>query len=172
MRRRNAVGLVFVLAMGAIGCQADNFERYRSTEDGFSVRKLDGWTTTREKGTVLLRQGSKDSHATIAIRSVALESSERETQTRKTFLDSTAKVLRSYPEAEVHGPTAIDGDPDRMEFELTFVPESKGKRYQRKHVVVFERGHVFQLWHTAPAGHLEETSAAFAKVVDSIREEV
>ena len=164
--------LVSTLLVLATGCQAENFARYQAEQDGFSVRRLDDWNASREKGTVLFREKGSSSHATIAIRAVELSEASRAARSRHGVLESTAKVLGSYPEAVVSGPKPIGGDSDRMAFEMSFVPQSKGKRYERRHVVVFDNAHIFQLWHTAPAGDLSRTSGDFAKIIDSIREEV
>ena len=71
------------------------------------------------------------------------------------------------------GPTWINHPAYRVAaFDVVFTPKSRGgRRYQRRHVVVFAGDHVYHAFLTCLAGHNDESRAAFERVLDSLREE-
>lgn len=158
------------LVAALMACQSEP-SRFTSAEDACSFSELDGWKAERQKGSLLLRDGSG---ATIAIRSVPATGDWVEPRTPELVNPAVRKVLDALPEAELSGPTPVRSGLDGAQFEATFQPAGKERRYLRKHVVLYgqESDRVFHVVLTAPEDEAEKGSKAFERVVDSFREEV
>lgn len=146
-------------------------------EDALSVVPPSGWQVKRQKDTLVFVAASpEDEDATppvIAIRTVPI-SDGAERRTAETVLPSLKTVLMALPGAEVTGPTDLAHPAYRAHaFDVVFTPRSKrGKKYQRRHVVLEADQHLYHAFLTAPAGELERSLPEFERVLASLREEV
>ena len=156
------------IALLLFGCQADSFDRFNSEEDAVSVMALDGWSQSRQRGSLLFTTPDVLDRTTIAVRSA-----ERQRDTRfGDLVSATATVLDGLDEAKVVGPRPIDhGHLKATSFEVTFIPPKRSERYQRRHVVLLGQERIFHVLHTAPEGELGATQEVFSQVVSSLREE-
>lgn len=170
MTRRLLVAIVVACA-----CQVEDHPDARLfADDALSVAPPAGWQITRQKDTLLFVGGSPadDARPTIAIRSIPV-SGWSEPRTADNVLPSVETVLRALPEAKVKGPVEIDQPAYRaVAYEVVFKPRGGGgRKYERRHVVVFSASHIFHAFLTAPAGTLANSRATFDEVLASLREE-
>ena len=172
----NRTGLLATAVVVLASCQSDTRDASVKTftDDALSLAPPTGWEAKRQKDTlVFVAPSAKDgTRATIAVRSVPVDGWS-EPRTPDTVLPSVETVLRALPSARVAGPTWIDHPAYRAAaYEVSFTPRSRGgRRYERRHVVVFAHEHVFHAFLTGPAGRLDESRAAFEHVLESLREE-
>jgi len=165
------------LALSMAACQGggDNSRSGKihvADQDHVSFAELDGWSLRHDRGTwVQVGQGEREL-STISIRSVD-RNGWSEDRSPELVLPATETSLRALPSAQVHGPKDLDHPvyPASV-FAVTFEPRSKkGKRYQRRHVVVFGDQRIFHVLLTAPDGAIENSQKPFDTVVNSVREE-
>lgn len=163
--------LIFTLALFVFGCSSEGFERFKSKKDHLSVRRLSGWSRSRQKGTLVFSAPEEYPGTTIAIRSVVPPKGVLDAGSHK-VVDATKRVLSSLHRAKVRGPTQLEHESlSAFAFDLTYEPPDKAKLYERRHVVLISKDRVFHVFHTAPQGQLGATDEIFSKVVDSLREE-
>lgn len=157
-------------------CQTDRDDAAAKTfaEDDLSLVPPSGWEVKRQKDTlVFVGKAAEDgSRNTMAVRSLRVDGWS-EPRTPDTVLPSVENVLRALPGARVKGPTWIDHPAYRAAaYDVVWRPRSRGGRtYERRHVVVFAGDHLFHAFLTGPTGQIEESRAAFERVLASLREE-
>lgn len=168
---------VALIALVVASCSGDELPGTREhfAKEGFSIHVPDHWSTEREPGGVVF-VGDTDralDRNTIAVRVVARTGDWVAERTPDLVLPATAKALGALPGAAVGSatPLTVDGLVGAS-FELTFSPVSAGgERFQRRHVVLVGKGHVFHITHTAPEGELAKSASEFDVAVKSLREE-
>lgn len=167
---------IFLAAFASLAsCQADTRDAAVNAfaEDELSLAPPAGWEVKRQKDTLVFVAPATDgARATIAVRSVPI-AGWSEPRTADSVLPSVEHVLRALPEAKVTGPTWINHPAYRAAaYDVVFTPNSRGgRRYERRHVVLFAGDHVYHAFLTGPAGHVGESRAAFERLLDSLREE-
>ncbi len=163
--------------LGALACgQSDDRPRYESPEDHCTLVAPVGWTPKREYSSLVFvgPQGDR-ALTTITIRAIPIEGEWTQPRTPDLVVAATEKVLRGLPAAKLAGREEISaGDFSGVAFDLSFVPDGKRGRYDRRHVVftVGGRGYIYHIIHTAPAGRLKDSAKVFADVLATLREEV
>ena len=175
MTRR--IHVLVALLLSAVSCSGDEatHEAQVFPEDAVSLVPPDGWRVKHEKGTLVFVGGSsdEDTQAVIAIRAVSV-AAWNEPRTAENVLPSVKTVLEALPGARVEGPRELEHPAYRaLAFDVVFTPRSKrGKRYQRRHVVVEANQHIYHALLTAPADQIEQSLPTFDRVLASLREEV
>lgn len=168
MNRHVAIALALTLITA---CQSGEYSGPRTTsaEDGVSFAELKSYTARREQGALLLTGTSKQ---TIAVRAVPADAWS-EPRTPDNVLPSVARVLAAMPSAVVTGPFEVEHPSYRaVAFDVVFAPPGlAGRRYERRHVVLFGDRKVIHVLATAPAGQLQRSHKDLDKVVASMREE-
>ncbi len=161
--------IIYVLLLAAAGCQSET-TRFTSEEDACSFAELSGWSASRDRDSLLLRDPG--SRATITIRTVRSVNDWVEERTPALVGPAVEKTLHALPQSVVIGPAPVRADLDGASFEVTFVPQGKHERYLRRHVVFYgeETGKVFHVVLTVPANAAEPATKAFDRVVDSFQE--
>src|SRR5688572_12371269 len=119
--RAGAAVAVLVLA-----CSGDGGPRWTSERDHFSVRELEGWNQKEEFGATVF---VKD-RVTISVKTAEIKDPAA-------VVPATGKFLRSLPGAQVsEGRTHRVGGFSAATFDLSFHPEERADRYERRHTVL------------------------------------
>jgi hypothetical protein len=168
--------VVLVIALAGLATSSCNRgqDRFRSEQDGFSIRALPDWQADREKGSVIFRgpRAPGTAETSIVVRSVPLDRVRPRARDTGGLSEAVAGVLAGLPASVVSRPE-LSGHP-RLEgtrYAATFEPPGKSGRYARTHVAVLGDAHLFHLMHTAPEGALDQSAALFDEVVASLREQ-
>jgi hypothetical protein len=163
--------LIICMVLAGTACQGDPPARFTSEQDDCSFTELSGWSASRERGSLLLRDDA-GSRATIVVRSAAAEGDWVEPRNPALVDRAVRKVLASLPEARLSGPTPVTGELHGTSFDVIFVPRGKSQRYLRRHVVLYGKERVFHVVLTAPHPAAESGAKTLERIVDSFREEV
>jgi hypothetical protein len=168
--------VVVVAAALAIGCGStaeDKRPRHHSDEDHVSVYSPPGWEVQRELGSLVLvaDPGGEAARNTISIRTAPVEGAWTERRTRELVLPATEKVLAALPSAKVSPPVELEvGGRAAVAYDVSWVPQGKKTRYERRHVVVFANDHVYHVMHTGPAAQFAKGKKVFDAVLASLEE--
>lgn len=163
--------LIALLLLTA-GCNRAS-DRFRAPEEGFEMRKLAGWTDSRESGSVVFR-GPADvglEHNTVVVRAVPKDRVKPHTRTPRGLVRATGSILAGLPNSKVSPVRDVELDGlAGGRFDVSFEPPGKSERYRRTQIALVGDKHIFHLMHTAPEEALAQTAALFDQVVASFEE--
>lgn len=139
------------------------------TNEGFSINVPEGWSTERDRGSIVFVSG----HNTIAVHAVARSGEWVVERTPELVIPATARTLAALPSATVSAMKPLkSGDLIGAVFDVTYSPDAvHGARYQRRHAVLVGKERVFHIFVTAPQGELAKSAAWFEIAVKSLEEE-
>jgi hypothetical protein len=140
-----SVALAFLLiACGASGELSGSGNVYTNQPQGYSVEAPNAWSVLNDRGsTRFVLPGVKTS--------ITIRSAPRNGAGDDELVSDTMRTLQALPRARISDRTRFEGAAMPGEsFTLTYRPNGATVTYQRTHIVLLGRKHVFHVIYIAP----------------------
>lgn len=146
----------FVLAVFVAchsGSEMETSQIFTHPDQGYSVGQPEGWVISEDNGAT--RFTASTGRQTIIVRSTPRpkEIVEGKPTTADDVIDATEASLKRLTRDKLDSPSYLEGSElPGAQFSFTYRPPSSGMPYQRVHVVMLGKRHLFHVIQTAPLG--------------------